>query len=303
MARSVPGPPIEPCEGDVGPEQQQEVPFGFAHPPADRRQLDRTERTAQVHRCLGQADGAPAERSVGLPPPQHVVVDPGTARSRVRVEQLPALPQPATGRASPKRQARPHSQPRSSAGSPRWTSSQSSTAASPSWSTMRLPNRKSPWTMPRPVGSGGARPATGARTRRWARARRARSGSTGSSPADPAPVRHPARPDLPGATAPAPSRTGPRATACRGQCLVAQDALGQRLTLHPSHDHARRTEHRGVTGVEQHLRHRHPGLARERIARASSAIAPGGPGPVGGPRRSTSSTRRPSSHTASKDQL
>ena len=64
-------------------------------------------------------------------------------------------PTPATGRSSlPKRQERMQSQPMSSAGSPRWASSQSITAARPSSSTMKLPRRKSPWTSRGSAGTG-----------------------------------------------------------------------------------------------------------------------------------------------------
>ena len=61
------------------------------------------------------------------------------------------------------------SQPRSSAGSPLWASSQSITAARPCWSTIRLPSRKSPWTTRGSTGPG-----------RCSRSQRSPSSTTGS---------------------------------------------------------------------------------------------------------------------------
>ena len=89
-------------------------------------------------------------------------------RARRRRSARRRSPRPATGRSEPNRQARTHSQPRSSIGSPRWASSQSSTAARPSSSTMRLPSRKSPCTTPGSTGGG-----------RWSSSQRSPSSKAG----------------------------------------------------------------------------------------------------------------------------
>ena len=97
---------------------------------------------------LPRADDRPLDVAEDLPEAQPLGARPAAPRPPDRPRGRDRrCPTPATGSSSlPKRQERMQSQPMSSAGSPRWASSQSITAASPSASTMKLPSRKSPWT-------------------------------------------------------------------------------------------------------------------------------------------------------------
>ena len=132
------------------------VPLGLADPAAERGELVAATHPAEVVVRLAGADHRPLDVAERLPVADPVAVDRRTAGRLVGGDELVQLARrPATGRSSlPKRQERMQSQPMSSAGSPRWASSQSITAARPSSSTMKLPSRKSPCTSRGSAGSG-----------------------------------------------------------------------------------------------------------------------------------------------------
>jgi hypothetical protein len=109
--------------------------------------------------CLAHAADPPLQRLLHEPPVEGVAVDRRAGDRLVRRQQLSTVPTPPTGSGCPKRHALTQSQPRSSTGSPRWTSSQSMTARSPSSPTITFPMRRSPWTTAVPEDGGRCDPS------------------------------------------------------------------------------------------------------------------------------------------------
>ena len=100
------GAPLERRPG----EQAEQVPLVLAHPPADRGQLHRAGRPAEVAPRLHDADHAPLERAEHLPPAQRLEVDGRAAGRLVGRRQL----LPGGHAAGGQRRAeapRPHAEP------------------------------------------------------------------------------------------------------------------------------------------------------------------------------------------------
>ena len=225
-----------------------------------------------VSRRLHHADDPPGERAHDLPPAQRFAdrpaVPPAASYASTSCSRLPKPPATSD---EPKRHARTQNQPRSSSGSPRWTSSQSSTARSPSGSDDEVSGAEV--TMHDALMLGrrldDAPPTSADRARTPDAVRRARRGSGGTARAGQC-VSRPGASD--GRDAVDPGQRRAALLDDRGPAvdrrMLSEDAPRHGLSVDPAHDHPRCTE-ADLGAPTDHLRPRRPRPPRTPAARAA----------------------------------
>ena len=157
-------------------EQPEHVPLVLAHPPADRGQLHRAGRPAEVAPRLHDAHHAPLEGAERLPPAQRLEVDRAPRRPPRRPPPAPRG-WPRRRPAAASRTARPAR--RTTRGPPSGRRGGPAPSRGPPAGRRGrragCPSRRSPWTTPRLVAPAAGSPrASGTRARRPDAARRGR---------------------------------------------------------------------------------------------------------------------------------